>query len=179
MEYISEEIKLVIKKIATDYPDVVFCGSLGLVLNDKLHREVKDIDVLVTVNYHLEGGFYNSFRIGNSTSHKFMVGKDEVLCFKLEFPILDKKIGIDVLYNKNVKPEFKIFDFFETKINVETPESAIKAKLLYIQNDNSIISVGKHLKDLIYLEVDKHKIIEAINNSNVFNEIDLQLNLDF
>jgi len=167
-KYISEEMGLVIKKIANEYPDVVFCGSLGLVLNDKLDREVKDIDILVKKNYYQKGKFYNNIRIGSeSDSHKFMVGKDEVLSFKLEFPIFDKKIKVDVLYNKNVKPQFELIFFDDVRICVEKPEAAINAKIKYIEHDISHDSILKHLKDLIYLEVDKNVIIKSIDNSHL------------
>ena len=168
-KYISEELILVIKKIASEYPEVVFCGSLGLVLNDKLHREVKDIDILVNENYYQNGNFFNEIRVGNlSDSHKFMVGKDEVLSFKLKFPIFDKKVSVDVLYNATSDPiKYSLINLHDLGIKVEKPESAINAKLKYIEHDLSHDSILKHLKDLIYLEVDKNLIIKAIDNSHL------------
>ena len=167
-KYISEELILVIKKIASEYPEVVFCGSLGLVLNDKLHREVKDIDILVNNNYWKNGDFFNELRTSDiSESHKFMVGKDIVLSFKLEFPIFDKKVKVDVLYNEKNKPKYNKFVLDNLGIKVEEPESAINAKLKYIEHDLSHDSILKHLKDLIYLEVDKNLIIKAIDNSHL------------
>ena len=180
-KYISEELILVIKKIVSEYPEVVFCGSLGLVLNDKLHREVKDIDILVNENYYKMGGFFGELRTSEvSESHKFMVGKDTVLSFKLVFPVFDKKIKVDVLYNATSEPiKYSLINLHDLGIKVEKPESAIGAKLGYIEHDLSHDSILKHLKDLIYLEVDKNLIISAIDNSHLsVSKVDKKDNSD-
>jgi hypothetical protein len=152
-----------VKRIVLEDPDVVFCGSLGLYLNDLLDRPIHDIDILTPTNYYNRGGFFEDERIaGNSDSHKFMVGIDRVMSFKLN--IYD--VNIDVLYNKNTPPEWEEMKFDGIKIRVEKPMSAIKVKQLYLQNDKSQYSVVKHLKDLILMDVlDKEKIIELIDNS--------------
>lgn len=169
--YISEEILLVVKKIAEKFPDTVFCGSFGLVINEKLKRDVVDLDILVDRDYYSQSGFFDEFRVSNVSnvgmfSEKFMVGKNEVKSFRLFFPIFDKNVKVDVLYNKEFNPNYKLVDIDQNlTIKVETPESAIKAKLGYIINDKSQKSFLKHLKDLIYMEVDKNLIINAIDRS--------------
>lgn len=157
-----------VKRIVLEDPTVIFCGSLGLYLNELLDRPIHDIDVLTLENYYNRNGFFEKERLeGNSDSHKFMVGIDRVLSFKVN--IYD--INIDVLYNKNTPPEWEEKMFDGIKIRVEKPMSAIKAKQLYMQNDKSQYSVVKHLKDLILMDVlDKEKIVELINESVLVEE---------
>lgn len=166
-KYISEKIIQVVKNIVIYYPDVVFCGSFGLVLNGKLEREVKDIDVLVAKSYYNQGGFFDKLRVSNSCADSaiFMVGDEMVRSFKLKF---DNDVKVDVLYNESEKvPDFKEIIFDGIKIRVENPEGAINAKLKYVRSDKFPDVAIKHIKDLIYMEVDKHKIIDAIDNSSL------------
>jgi len=181
MEHISNEMLIAIKEINKQYPDTIFCGSLGLVLNNKLDREVKDIDLLTDDNYYSKSDFFHDLRVANkSQSHKLMLSENEVSCFKIEMPILNKVISIDALGNLS-GTEFDIMELDGVDIKVEKPEFAIKAKINYIKADKSNKSVLKHLKDLIYMEVDKNLIIEAIDNSVLSPEVNKneEISLDF
>ena len=83
--------------IIAEHPEVIFCGSLGLVASGKLNRPVKDIDILTPENWYNKLGFLNMYRTPKSAgSHKFMMGNDPVLCFSL----LIKEIKVDVLFNE-------------------------------------------------------------------------------
>lgn len=161
-ENIPNKIVVAVKMIAVIYPDVVFCGSLGLVLNGLIDRTINDLDILTPDNWYNDNKFFPDERINQqSTSHKFMVGKDEVSCFSLRL----NNVKVDVLYNESKKPEYIVIDFDGIKINVETPESAIDVKKKYILADKSEISIIKHLKDLILLGVDRKELIELIDKS--------------
>lgn len=165
-EFIDDKMIKTVKRIVLEDPNVVFCGSFGLVLNEKLLRKVKDIDILTPVNYY---GNPNDFFLDERTrtdvniseSHKFMVGKDQVFSFKVQV----YGVSIDVLYNDTTHPKFYEHEFHGIMIKVETPESAIRAKKLYVVNDKSQYSVIKHLKDLIFMGIDKHELIELIDSS--------------
>lgn len=175
---ISSEMLVAIKTIARNIPGVVFCGSIGLYLNNKLHRPVGDIDIItqedwfnpteavVNKDMAVTKFIMDNRRIANSTSHKFMVGKDEVSCFKIEV----NDIKVDVLHNSATPPTYTEAEIEPGLIiRVETPESAIRAKLGYVMYDQLIHSATKHLKDLIYMDVDKNLIIEAIDASDLLN----------
>lgn len=163
----NSKIISVVKQIAEDYPDTIFCDSFGLVLNGLLQRYVNDLDILTVEDHYGVGNFYEEYhmyalRYENKNSHKFMVGKDQVLCFPLNFP---NGIKVDVLYNENTKPKYREIDFHGTKIKIENPESAIDTKLKYIENDKNTESVLKHLKDLIFMGVENDKLNNALKKS--------------
>lgn len=166
MKYINDNIVGAVKMIAAVHPETVFCGSLGLVINGKLERNVKDIDVITDEDHYRENNFFPHDRAkviyhpnDEKPSHHFLVGKDTVSCFKLNL----NGVKVDVLYNEKIKPEYTIVDFDGMKIRVENPESAIKVKKLYVTNDKAITGVMKHLKDLILMDVDKDELIEIID----------------
>lgn len=174
-KYISKEIFDVVKEIATKHPETVFCGSFGLILNNKLQRDVKDIDIIVKENYYSNNGdcdFFSNkryiFHAGGveHDSNHFMVGKNSIKCFKLYFD----EIKVDVFYceNNDITPKYNKINIGGVDILVETPESAIKAKKEYVINDKSQNSILKHLKDLIYMETDKNELVDLINNSHLY-----------
>lgn len=171
-QYISNEICGIIKKIANKHPEVVFCGSLTLVLNGLLKRKIHDIDILVNDDYHQKGGFFNEHRVALNanvnfpTSHTFFVDNNKIKCF----PLIFNDIKVDVLYNENSSPVYEEFDFDETKILIEKPEAAINFKKKYILNDNDKLSVLKHFKDLILLGVEREELVNILNKSIFFKE---------
>lgn len=161
-QFISKSVSDTIKMIASVHPNVVFCGSLGLVLRGLLKRNVKDIDILTLEDYYSKNQdkFFFDFRsIKNTHSQKFMVGGNEVKCFSLKM----NNVKVDVLHNTKTSPTYDIFDFDTVKIRVERPESAINAKKKYVVGDNSQVSVYKHLRDLILLGVDRQEIADIID----------------
>ncbi len=164
-KFISEKIISVVRLLESKHPDIIFCGSFGLVLNGLLHREVKDLDIITQKNYYGTGDFFGEYLVDIECgrSERFMVGKNRVVSFKL----LIDGISIDVLYNLDENPTYNVKCFDGLYINVEEPESAIKAKKGYLQNDRSVYSAIKHLKDLIYLGIDKYELVDLINNSNL------------
>jgi len=162
INYISNDFLKVIKIIATKYPDSVFCGSIGLIIRGKLFRTPKDIDILVSSNYYVLGGFFDKEREQEyNGSLQFLVGKDNVKCFKVTI----NKLSVDVLYNECTPPVYDEIKFNSISLRVEKPEAAIKAKLLYIENDNSEISKMKHLSDLLIMEVPYEAINGAVTNT--------------
>ena len=165
-KFISAEIIETVKLIVKEHPDVIFCGSLGLVLNNQIERNVKDVDILVNDDFYQKGGFFNDLRqmVNDHHSHKFMVGKDTVTCFSLNFPT---NIKVDVLYNETSPPVSTKMNFDGIEINVETPESAISVKTKYILNDKKPQSMLKHLSDLIEIGIDRKKLINLISDSFV------------
>ena len=170
MKYISNNITEAVKEIAAKYPNTVFCGSFGLALNNMLHREVMDLDIITEFNHYREGNFFDDDRINNeSHSNKFMVGDDTVECFNIEL----NKVKVDVMYNNNTKPDYTIMGFEGIYINVEEPFSAINTKLKYLTNYKSIKSFVKHLKDLLYLNIPNNRILNAIEDCKIFDNDEL------
>jgi hypothetical protein len=152
---ISENIKETVKQIATEYPETVFCGSFGLVLNGLLDREVKDLDV-ITHKYFLKwSGFFDQFHtnIGKSSDHWLTDGIGNVLCFKL----LMNEIKVDCMYVIEHDTSFNEIDFEGVIIRVEDPKSAINAKIGYVENDQSDVSRLKHFADLVEINSLKPK----------------------
>ena len=166
MEYISPKLIETIKMIVDKYPETIFCGSLGLVLNGVLEREVHDIDIITLEDYYNTDRFFPKIRDkqkpDDTHSEKFMVGPNEVKCFRLNFP---NGTNVDVLYNKNLSPLYAKMDVLGMNLNIEIPRSAISAKKGYIQRNSNIYAVTKHLKDLIMIGIAKDKLIELIDDS--------------
>ena len=179
-KFIRKEIIEAVHQIAKDHPKTVFCGSLGLVFNGMLKRDVKDIDLITCVDYYspvdhtedktITSTFYPKYRWNGDGlsphSEEFMVGVNKVKCFKLYWP---GEVKVDVLFNTGSKPDWRYADFFGETVRIETPGSAIDAKLRYVAGDRSVVSVGKHLKDLIDIGADRHLISEAISESVALN----------
>lgn len=184
-EILTPEKISAILKINEMFPDSVFCGSLGLVLNGKLNRQVGDLDVITKGDWfnpsplildNAIGGqveFMKEYRIPpgseENTSHIFMVGKDTVSCWKMKID----DVSVDMMHNRDTKPLWEEIDFFNgQKIKIETSESAIKAKLGYVIHDKLQHSATKHLKDLILMDVDRRAIVEALDESFLFGKYD-------
>ena len=163
---IPEDVFLAMKMLKSANSNIIFCGSIGLVVNGVLDRKVGDIDVITPENYWTGGGFMNNLRVSsvNEHSHQFMLGKDTVLCFKLSV----NEVKVDVFYNNGAKPEFEEIEVMGETFKIETPESALKVKLDYVVNDGLQGSAIKHLKDLIIAGVDRKKIVDAMNRSVIF-----------
>jgi len=172
-EFISEEIKSVVRLFESNYTDIVYCGSFGLVMNGLLKRPVKDLDIITKENYYGTGKFFGEYLIDISSgrSEKFMVGKNRVVSFRLKI----NDVYVDVLYNLDEKPNYSIKCLDGMYINVEDPESAIRAKKGYIEHDRSVHSIIKHLKDLIYIGIDKNELIEIIDKSELVPKKDDKL----
>ena len=168
-QYINNEISGVIKIIASKHPEVVFCGSLSLVLNGLLKRQINDIDILVNDDYTQKGGFFNKNRLAAEnicTSHTFFVDDNKIKCF----PLIINNVKVDVLYNENSSPVYNEFDFDGTKILIEKPEAAINFKKKYILNIDDQLNILKHFKDLILLGIEREELVNILNQSCFFKE---------
>ncbi len=178
--FISENLFIVVKKIAKDYPDVIFCGSFGLVYNGLLKRKVNDIDILVKEDYFHNNEFYPTLRINSDpSSETFKMNDDEWIdAFKVEFPIFDEFYKVDVLYNKKnyINSEFDTVNIDGIAVKIEKPKGAMQAKLRYLQNDKSERSFYKHLLDMIYINgcIQLH---DAVENSKFFKSSIPNINL--
>jgi len=86
-----------------------------------------------------------------SNSGEFNLGKDKVKCFTLEFP---EEVIVDVFY-KTKKTNFKkvYVKEIDEYINVESPESIIEAKKMYLKNNVWDKRCIKHVFDLCELGV--------------------------
>lgn len=136
---------------------LLIAGSVGLVLQGAIQREVHDIDVVTLTDFYHYGGFYNNRRSDKgSNSHKFMNGQDQVRAFNVYFDDLK----VDVLYNTTNPPKWKEIEFRGKKIRVEDPQGAINAKIGYVENDTVPESRLKHLADLIEMGIDKQTLLK-------------------
>lgn len=162
-KFLNEDLINTIKYIYERDKTVVFCGSLGLVLNGMLFRPVKDIDIL-TEQDHYQDGTYLIEKEGeireSSDSGIFYVDDIKVKSFKLK--ILNSII--DVLFSSKVT-EYQIIRFEDMDLRVEKPEFAISFKERY-NNRNGNLKKEKHDEDLKNMGVNrKNKIHTPINNS--------------
>lgn len=135
---------------------LIICGSLGLVLNKELKREVKDIDLLTMDDlYGVDNSLqvYGDYSEGNK-SHSFNVNGQKITCWKIYLC----GVKIDMLHNEKLS-EYEVVDLHLGEINgddgvniltvkIEKPESAFLFKKQYVENDKSEDSRKKHLADL-------------------------------
>jgi len=133
---------------------IVFCGSFGLVYNNKLDREIGDIDAITFDNYY--GGDENVVRWQNGIngftripgeSGSFSMDDRTVLCFRLEH---DNKsmLPTDIMYVMgNYMPKYTEVDFHGTMIKIENPDGAIFAKKQYIDSPQ-LENRDKHKTDI-------------------------------
>jgi len=193
-EYLSEEQVYAIKKIVKDYPDTVFGGSLSLIANGLLKRKVGDLDIITKDNYYSVNKFYPAFRVqGPSASERFIlrdnkIGSFDLLSFKLVFPILGKKLNVDVIW-KSINTEYNIFYLDKTLIRIEKPMIAVDFKISYLKNNISVINFKKHLSDILEIlnnasksERDHiiDKLIPIISKSKFINErYDKTISIDY
>ena len=112
--YIHYRMGLALKKILKQDPDIIVCGSLGLVINGKLKRQVCDMDILISYDaYKHPNLFFPEYRIQDAkTSHTFMMGQSEVSIFKL----LMGDIKIDVMWNPQREIKYKEIGKFSEKV---------------------------------------------------------------
>ena len=130
--------------------EIIICGSVGLKLNGLLERQSKDIDILtLRDDYRNEIGYFDIIYRTHSvlSSHRFMIGKDEIKCHKINL----FNLNIDVLYS----PSTINYDLFEIDgliFKVEKPERALQVKKLYIEH-NSEEYKQKHINDIDNLDL--------------------------
>lgn len=132
----------------------VICGSLGLLLNQKLFRKINDIDLLCIESYYgIDNPLQGYRRFDSQVSHRFEVDKDKITCFKIELC----GVGCDLLHNPSLKSEYytecilecsSYGKYFELEVKLELPERAIQYKEKYIKADNSEESRLKHNTDI-------------------------------
>lgn len=130
--------------------ETIVCGSLGLYLNNRLKRAVKDIDLLTIPDWYGSGllSIYNTDEISSNT---FSVNGENITCFKAA--PLGVKIDFLHFVGKDLK-EFKYetvlikMDGIEFDMKIEDPEQAIKFKEYYIQAVGLPESIEKHKRDL-------------------------------
>lgn len=134
--------------------DTIICGSLGLYLNNRLKRAVKDIDLLTIKDWYGHGHPLTKYKTEEEHSSIFSVNNDIITCWKSS-PL---GIKIDFLHFQD-KPltDFKYetvlvkMDDIEFEMKIEEPEQAIKFKEYYIKAVGLPESIEKHKKDLIEL----------------------------
>ncbi len=163
--YIDHRMVLALKKMLKHEPDIIVCGSLGLVINGKLKRQVYDMDILIPYNaYHKPELFFPEYRKNteHSHSHKFLMGQTEVLVFKL----LMGDIKIDVMWNPKREIQYEEVGFFGHRLKIEEPEGAISAKLNYVENDKHPVSFRKHLMDLIAMGISRERLMDSLMKSH-------------
>ena len=131
-QYISKDIRKVIKQVIKFYPSVIFCGSVGLVLNGLLKRTVNDIDILIEEKVFKKGiWFSGAHEETTECSNIFYVEDIEIINSSFIFP---NKVKLDILRNYNRMPRYDEIDFDGVELRVEKPKYAIRFKKKYIQN---------------------------------------------
>ncbi len=130
---------------------LTICGSLGLVLNSKLERIVKDVDILTKVDWYGTDHPLSNFRdsdVNEPVSHQFILDGIKITCLKVR--IFDTKI--DILYNpkqtKGEEVELITEGGISIKVRIEDPEVALSFKQKYIVVHKTEESRGKHLNDI-------------------------------
>lgn len=156
---------------------VTFCGSFGLVLNGKLKRPLKDLDVITEENYYGQPGklpdpVHETFFGLHSTndwgnSGQYWVNGNKVYCFKIEHAV--HNVVVDVLYT-GLPTDYDIVDFYGIKIRVEKPDAAIVAKIQYAQSPQ-LEYREKHESDLKAMGIDvsefKKKTTTGFDNDDI------------
>lgn len=130
--------------------DLIICGSLGLVLNERLRRPVNDIDFLTIPDWYGRGGSLAPYcdDIDGNVSHRFEVDSLQITCWKVRL----FNIKIDLLHNARgtefEEVELIIDGNIHIVAKIEKPEIAIAFKEKYRRADKSEQSREKHDKDL-------------------------------
>lgn len=168
-KYISQDIWDVLLDITAAYPSIVICGSVGLVLNGVLKREVHDIDILSQDDLH----FANSTKVFNADSERFTV-KDEITNCSYIFL---NKVKVDVLKNSGKPPKYAKMYFKGRFLKVENPKYAIRFKKKYILANDNLESVLKHLADLLLLKVPVEEVLKVIQKRTPINDSKLDEHL--
>lgn len=146
-------------------PNLVICGSLGLVLNGKLHRKVEDIDMLTIYDWY---GCDNRLQMyadhgAGQVSHKFNVDGIHISCWKIRL----FGIKIDLLYNHSMtlldteEAILILDDNIKIPVRIEKPEVAISFKKKYLIADYSEENRKKHLADIDSMEGDPVKTFKS------------------
>jgi hypothetical protein len=159
-KYLSSNMSVTIVRIRSMFPEIIFGGSLNLLLNGLLNREIKDIDILLPKTTSL-GDFIDNNNIddenissgsiedenGNEIQRTSLkINGINICCFKVEEELLD----YDVLTN----PMHYIFP-----IKLQSLKHVIRAKILYSKKDK------KHTEDLVYIF---NKMLE-VHNKKLLN----------
>lgn len=132
---------------------VTFCGSVGLVINNLLHRPIHDVDCITDENWY--GSFFGQYGLRTSNSEKFEVNGVLVRCFKLTAP---NGMNVDVMYRVDGckgKSVYLSNDGNQGKVRVERPESCLEIKRNYLKlvgRTANPESYAKHTADLEYVE---------------------------
>lgn len=154
-----------IQELSRINPDLIYCGSLALVIGGVINRHVHDIDLILpdnsdkTLGPLRDAGFrYDS---GLESSNIFQVGVNKVQCIKLRW-----KFGIEVdtfAIQGEQDIRWRYVDFFGCKIKVEDAKSAIAIKIEYVKTNPNLVSVLKHMRDLIEAGVKSGVMIDTID----------------
>ena len=173
-KYLSEEQIFIIKKITQEYPDTIFAGSLSLITHGWLQRKVGDLDIITKDNYYSRNIFYPKYRVSGSCASEQSIIKNgdltwTIRTFKLEFPILENKINIDVIW-KRINPEYTIFDLDGIQIKIENPIKAVDFKISYLKNNISVKNFKKHFTDILEIlgnvsDIHRQYIIKKLSES--------------
>jgi hypothetical protein len=142
--------------------NLVICGSLGLVLNQKLFRPVGDLDLLeIRCGYGMNvGNLSGCYRSDDLPSNCFEVGNEQISAWKIN--IFNTKV--EFLHHENKELEFEeveiiTLDAISLRCKLENPEYAIEFKKKYINSVIKTESIKKHQEDLNHIENGtKHKL---------------------
>lgn len=151
---------------------VTFCGSVGLVINNYLHRPIHDIDCITEENWY--GAFFEGigqYGLNTSNSEKFEVNGVQVCVFKLLAP---NGVTVDVMYRQDGCKSREVY-LYDSKVagsvKVEVPESAMFIKRNYLDRVGKAPSseaAAKHQADLEYIEA----LLERKRRNNTKRMID-------
>lgn len=143
----SDDLIKIVHDLNTKFKgEIIFCGSLGLAINNCLNREVHDIDCLLLNKY--DNQLEKWFKFNNGGSFDFQLDGEIVQVEKFKY----NDIAIDLFYHDKVKEtKFTTVDFHGINIKVESPFGAIKAKREYAKLQQ-LTTKDKHVKDLEYIE---------------------------
>lgn len=142
--------------------NLVICGSLGLVLNQRLFRKVGDIDFLeIECGYGENvGRLSESYKDDNKPSNVFQVDRENILCWKIN--IFNTKIEFMHHENKHLDYEHKkliLLEGITIPVKIENAEYAIKFKEKYTNSVIKTESIKKHQLDLQHLKAGtKHEM---------------------
>lgn len=144
---VIEAVKEIVKQ---ENGKVIFVGSFGLKLNNKLNRVIHDIDVFTPTSYY---GDPSCESVNRESSGRFRINGVEVLCVNGK---TSNGVKVDYMWRKDYnKIKFDVHSFHGIKINVEQPDFAIKAKAEYVATSRVFDEKrNKHYDDLKQIEDD-------------------------
>jgi hypothetical protein len=125
-DYISEDIKYLALYLYDKEPNIIFCGSFSLVVQNKLFRKVNDIDILTSSDNYRNLSFIPHIFTDWKTRKNSINDDNLFLKFKINNQL------VDIWYNKNynnfIELEFygKLLKFQPFEITLQIKEANIK-----------------------------------------------------